>query len=560
MIAQSPTEKPARTEQFVSWLIHWRWPLLALGVALAAVAYQTSRHLQFDRSVENMFASDDPLLKPYRLQQRAFGGNEVVLAAYVDPQLMTAAGMQRLEDLCGQLSACRESTPCSAWAAARSGRTSSATIRWPSRCSSFMKVTPWEPTAKRRPWCACWRRQRVSRGQTIDAIRQILEAAAPGGVVVGVPVMVVDGFRYLERDGLLLGIVSVLLLVRVIVFCFRSLRWVLIPLAVTQWTLIATKAALVASQLPLTLVSSMLGANITIIGVATTVHIIVRYRELRDEGWRPKPPCGEPRPNWPPRSFGPARPTRSALVRCCSPHVGPVHDFGLMMVIGSFLVIAQHAAAGAGPGAGRPPHGDPRRAWGEHHLDASLRRISSFARTQAKGLGLGQRRRLHRRSVRLLAAGSRNRFHEQFPLRQPAGPLVSVCRIPAGRCRRLGLPGPHRRHRSMGSKLDRLRHLEARLRDEVRVHDAQGRDAPGLTKVMSIVDALDAATLDRLRQVPIAARARSADCRRLVAGRSRSADSVSLPGRRRSRPARQAVRAHHAPLAGAATGRSEAGR
>jgi hypothetical protein len=56
-----------------------------------------------------------------------------------------------------------------------------------------------------------------------------------------------------------------------------------------------------------------------------------------------------------------------------------------------------------------------------------------------------------------------------------------------------------------GEEMDRLRRLEARLREEVRATDDAGRDGPGLTKVMSIVDAIDAATLGKLKLVPIAA-------------------------------------------------------
>ena len=52
------------TERFVNGLIHWRWPLLCLGVLLVALAYPLSTQVEFDRSIENIFAPDDPLLAP----------------------------------------------------------------------------------------------------------------------------------------------------------------------------------------------------------------------------------------------------------------------------------------------------------------------------------------------------------------------------------------------------------------------------------------------------------------------------------------------------------------
>ena len=57
----------------------------------AAVCYVPAQQLEFDRSIENMFAPGDPILEPYHLLKQAFGANEIVLAAYVDPQLDDAA-------------------------------------------------------------------------------------------------------------------------------------------------------------------------------------------------------------------------------------------------------------------------------------------------------------------------------------------------------------------------------------------------------------------------------------------------------------------------------------
>ena len=76
-----------------------RGRLLAAGVLLAILAWFPARRLMYDRSVENMFAPDDPILNPYHKLQRTFGGNEVALAAYDDPELLTPQGIERLERL-----------------------------------------------------------------------------------------------------------------------------------------------------------------------------------------------------------------------------------------------------------------------------------------------------------------------------------------------------------------------------------------------------------------------------------------------------------------------------
>ena len=55
--------------------------------------------------------------------------------------------------------------------------------------------------------------------------------------------MVVDGFRLLDADGRRLGRVSMALLVAVIVLLFRSLRWVIVPLAVVMVSIVVTEGS-----------------------------------------------------------------------------------------------------------------------------------------------------------------------------------------------------------------------------------------------------------------------------------------------------------------------------
>src|SRR6478672_4238755 len=79
-------------ERFSSFLIAARWPLLVSAIVMAAVAYGPSRQLRFDRSIEHMFAPDDPLLPPYERLKQRFGGNEIVMAVYQDEHLMDVDG------------------------------------------------------------------------------------------------------------------------------------------------------------------------------------------------------------------------------------------------------------------------------------------------------------------------------------------------------------------------------------------------------------------------------------------------------------------------------------
>src|SRR5688572_11358706 len=91
--------------RFVDFLLIARWPLLALAAILAIIAYAPSKRVRFDRTIENMFAKDDPLLAPYQRLKQQFGGNEVVMAVYRDEELLHASGrgIERLANISGQM-------------------------------------------------------------------------------------------------------------------------------------------------------------------------------------------------------------------------------------------------------------------------------------------------------------------------------------------------------------------------------------------------------------------------------------------------------------------------
>jgi len=92
-------------ERIAQGLIAHRGILLCIGIVVSMAAYFPAAQLQFDRSIENMFAPDDPILVAYRNSKRIFGGEAIALAAYVDPELMTYGGMERLTEVTERLAA-----------------------------------------------------------------------------------------------------------------------------------------------------------------------------------------------------------------------------------------------------------------------------------------------------------------------------------------------------------------------------------------------------------------------------------------------------------------------
>jgi hypothetical protein len=358
-------------------LIRCRWSALLLALLLLAACWPISLNLSFDRSIENMFAHDDPVLPPFRRVKELFNGNEIVLVAYQDDQLLTPAGYQRLSELNDRLAAIPgvrttisiSRTPLKEAIVGDQPAVRNMRALFEGFCIAPSSLPHGEGTTA--VVCMLEADQADdARQRTIDTIRA--HAVREEAVVVGEPVMVTDGFRFVSEDGDTLGRATLVLLSLTILLCFRSLRWTLIPLAVILVTLVLTRGLLVVSQIQLSMVSSMLTAIVTVIAVATVVHVIVRFREARTNGVSPMRALAMAgRVLAVPIALACATDAVgfAALLRA---RVGPVQDFGLMMAVGSLVVIASVALVVPALALAGRFDVDPRRAWGERRLEAGL--------------------------------------------------------------------------------------------------------------------------------------------------------------------------------------------
>ncbi len=365
-------------------LIAWRWPLLALAALLTVLAVGPAMRLDFDRSVENMFAPDDPLLPPYRLLKRTFRGNEVVLAAYVDPQLMTSEGYHRLARLTRQLAAIDGVATTGGQPAVMSLASTplGEAILDPTTPGRDALLAQFEgflvDAAHEVPAVVVLldpARPSSAREAAVLAIREVVRQHDPTGVIVGEPVMIVEGFRLIDEDGRRLGAVASVLLMLTIALCFRSLRWVLIPLALVYGTLLWTQGLLVASQIRLSMVSSMLWAIITVVGIATVLHVIVRFRENRDQGLPRLAAFHTALAALAVPVFWACLTDAAGFSSLLAATVGPVQDFGLMMTAGALLAIVAMGTMVPGLALAGSWDTDPRRSWGDQLVQNSLQRV-----------------------------------------------------------------------------------------------------------------------------------------------------------------------------------------
>lgn len=496
---------PNMNSQLADLLVRYRWPLLAIAIVTWAVAVPLAQRVSFDRSIENMFSPEDPLLVSYQRLKRTFGGNEIVMAVYTDPALFEsdASGLERLtkirercESVPGVRAVLSIDRPL---ALLRRAGVSESGLR-----TLFDNYT--HSVDGRTVAVVCMLEPEGSsqtpRRQTIESLRTIVQNLPDGlrpGVLAGEPVMILDGFRYLERDGSRLGTWSTLLLALTIVLCFRSLRWVVIPIMVVQWTLWVTRAVLVASGLRLSMVSSMLTALVTVIGVATVVHVIVRFREGRSQGLDSQAAFRRAATLLSGPILWACGTDAVGFLALTKAQVGPIQDFGLMMAIGSLLVLP--AVMLLTPALSIVyPSASIKTTWGERQLGTLLTRYARVIQQYPRGVVIATLLLTVLAVMGMSGLRVETDFSKNF---RDDSPVVTSYRFVEDRLGGAGvldiiLPAPE----SLDwNYLQRVARLEERLRQEL-PPTSNADSGTGLTKVMSISDAVKASSPLDLESTP----------------------------------------------------------
>jgi len=343
-------------------LIQYRLPVLGGAILLCCLAFHPARQISFDRRIDRMFQPDDPRYTSYQDLKRWFGDSETSIIAYDDSELFTAEGMRRLEEFHGQIERIEGVRGVVSLRTARrpsallDNRTFSQQLSAGAISADQLKreildsrlyrgklVSDAGETAILWVELLSSRDEASHRGKTIVQLRELCQRMTPPAMLAGGPVLVDEVFTNLEKDGTTLGVTSSLILTVVIALLFRNLRWVLLPLAVVQVTLLYTKAALVSSGIQLSMVSSPLVALVTVIGVATVVHITVRYREERLK-LESIEALQQTLLHIGPPVFWTCMTTLMGFAALTVSQVMPVRDFGIMMSIGAGLVFVSVVA------------------------------------------------------------------------------------------------------------------------------------------------------------------------------------------------------------------------
>lgn len=520
-------------------IVAWRWALLALAALLAMAAWFTAGKLQFDRSVENMFAANDPLMGPYHKLKRIFGGEQLVLAVYVDPELLDedGTGIRRLDQLTARLVKVPGVRDAVSLATINNTLdqlkgTPDAGVGVPSILApgdglaarfrnAFAGYTHGADGQTAAVVCILAPQQDAdvpSRRQTVADLRAVMRDLPDGlnpGVIAGEPVMVVDGFRYIEQDANWLSLASLVLLAGVIILSFRSLRWVVIPLVVVGLAILLTKAVLVWTGLRLSMVSSILSSIVTVVGVATVVHVIVRFREARTHGLTARDALVRATALLAAPIFWACSTDAVGFLSLTISSVGPVRDFGLMMAIGSMVVLLCVALVVPGLVLLGRFDADPRRAWGEHLLDLELSRMTRWVEHHPLSVGGGALLVVAAATLGIFRLEVETDFTRNFRAESPIVRSYTVIEDRLGGAGVWDVLAPIEGEFG-GDTYLRLRHLQSRLRNEAGVgepvaaqedgqQDKQQREASParLTKVLSLADILAAASPADLELIPL---------------------------------------------------------
>lgn len=514
-------------------LVAWRLPLALLGLVILAAAWPLSAGLRMNRTIDQMFAPDDPGLLAYQELRDAFGGNAVVMLVYRDNELFTPAGIGRAKGLTervksvpgvrGVLSIDELNNVLGVIRPAGLGRAADA------QAAPLLRDR--DPVAREfdRLFVGYTHSSDHKLGSIValldvsdqqrgfaDAVRglgEITRDMPPGttdAVLVGEPVLLEQGFDLIQRDGERLAWLTVALLSPCVLLLIRSLRFVVLQAIVILWSVAVTRALLKLLGFELSLVSSILTALVTVIAVTSVIHLGSAQRAFRQRGYRIKTATTRAIAWIMPPIFWACATDAAGFISLSLSGIAPVREFGVMMAIASMAVFVAILLFTPLMITGGSQRFDALRRFGQRFDPKTVGGIGYRIRKGALRLAVVMVR--HRRAMIALTAlllgivflGVNRLEIESSFLRnfRQSSPLVSAYQMVESEFSGAGvwdivLDAPDS---LSGRYMDQVRDLEGRLRTiEI--------DGQRLTKVLSLADADKiASSITLLRFAPPSAR------------------------------------------------------
>lgn len=387
--------------RLASLLVAQRYPLLVIGIVVTLALFPFSLQAKYDRSINSFFDKNDPRFLTYNEIQREFDGDTLCLAVYPDDELLTSAGMARLDEFAGQLARVPgvikvqtiSSLPRPGGRPGMIGKLFSlprqdhAKLREEILATDLFRDQFISADGKTAVCVVLIDEPAIASGlftQSLKELRRLCEARA--GHIVGAPVMINDVYDYLEQDSWVLTNVSTWAMIFVIVLLFRRIRWLVVPILVVQTSLIWMRAMMFFFQVQLSLTGAMTTAMITVIGITSAIHVAVRFREVAFDENDVVAALRETLTHSLPPIFWACATTAVGFGSLAVSQVAPVRSFGLVMAAASLMVFV--AIILIMPGAiliaRRLFRVVPRPTIGETHLAEGLHWGVSFVGRHAR--------------------------------------------------------------------------------------------------------------------------------------------------------------------------------
>lgn len=303
-------------------MVRFRTLMFGACLLVTVLVYPLSQNIRFDHSVRSLFAKNNSRLRDYYAMVEDFGSDTVCLAVYRDSELLSADGLNRLAEFTqslSELTGVDEATSLAGLPRPRDPEVAGRLLRnvVSSMFNSEITLDRQELFPTLQEWfqrpeidrdllrteildCELYRdvfigddgetaavvvvvdRDAMASGSFETTLEQMRDLAGRHPFhprIVGSPVLIGDVYDYLAEDARTLTYVSTLTMALVILVLFRNLRWVVLPLLVVQCSLVWTRAFMAVSGIHLSLIGTMMTALVTVIGIATCIHLAVRYLE-----------------------------------------------------------------------------------------------------------------------------------------------------------------------------------------------------------------------------------------------------------------------------------------
>ncbi|HOP77769.1 MAG TPA: MMPL family transporter [Thermogutta sp.] len=504
-VMQSGSRLP---EVVIAFWVRYRHLFLTLGIALFSALVVLSPRVPNSFVVTELLPPRHPERVQWERFKQIFGSDELVLVVYRDPQLFdpSGSGMARLHSVTQRLRAIPGVRDIWSIDQPLGNLIIESKLTFAQDLRRFFEgythnshgdlcavvvVIDGSPEATHRLTTTLLELDRVA-------------ATLPEGMLVGPPVLIHEGLRQAEADARqLLWLVAALL--SIVVFAIsRQIRWVIINLAIVGAAILASQATLRPS---FGFASAPLASLITVVGVATLMHVFTRYK-LCDTFGRSRE-----------ESFilsiqQLAKPVLLSLVTDCVgfgalsfSDIQPLREFALMAVFG----IGWLALSGVLflPGLvlilsrEKNPSGKahPARRW----TALPRQRITRFSRALLRILKI-TKRLWYLLIPAVLALGAlsigglfqldvETDFTRHFRKRNKLVVAYEVVEHELGGAGvwDIAVPAPRELHPDY---LRAILRLEDRLRQEVLIPCEGGR-RPGLTKVLSLADVVESFRQDK---------------------------------------------------------------